>query len=66
MRKLSLGTLCMGVALVIGTSDHARGGYGSHSDPVFAPVNKQKTNHRAPVVRSSPKQRHYPLTNRPQ
>ena len=66
MRKLSLWMLCIGMALVIATSAHARGGSYHHPDPVFMPADKHKTHQRAPVVRYSPAHRHNHLTYHPQ
>ena len=65
MRKLSLGMLGIGMALVIATSAHARGGSYHHADPVFIPADKHKTHQRAPVVRYAPEHRHYHLTYHP-
>jgi len=66
MRKLSLWMLCIGMALAIATSAHARGGSYHHRDPVFIAPDKHKTHQRAPVVRYSPAHRHYHLTYHPQ
>jgi len=65
MRKLSLGMLCIGLALVIATGAQARGGSYHHPDPVFIPADKHKTHQRAPV-RYSPAHRHNHLTYHPQ
>jgi hypothetical protein len=65
MRKLSLGVLCIGMALAIATSAHARGGSYHQAEPVFISTDEHKTHRRAPVVRYSPEHRHYHLTYHP-
>ena len=65
MRKLSLGMLCIGMALAIATSAHARGGSYHHPDPVFMRTDKHKTHGRAPGIRYSLEHRHYHLTYHP-
>ena len=66
MRKLSLGILCIGMALAIATNAWARGGTYQHHEPVFIPADKHKAHRYAPVVRYSPEHGHYHLTYHPQ
>jgi hypothetical protein len=66
VRKLLLWVLCVGVALVLSPSAHARGGTYHHKDPVFIPPDKHKTHRHVPVVQYSPEHRHYHLTYHPQ
>jgi len=65
MREPWLWVLCVGMALALSTSAYARGGTYHHAGPVFIPVDKHKTHHRAPVVQYSPEHLHYHLTYHP-
>ena len=65
MRKLSLGMLCIGMALAIATSAYARGTY-HHSEPYVVHPDKHKTHSWAPVKVYSAAHGHYHLTYHPE
>jgi hypothetical protein len=65
MRKLSLGLLCVGMALTISGSANARGGTYHHSEPYVVHPDPHKTHRQPPVVQYSPEHHHYHLTYHP-
>jgi hypothetical protein len=62
--KLSLSILCIGAALAVAPSAHARGTY-HHSEPYVVHPDRHKTHSWAPVIVYSPEHHHYHLTYHP-